>query len=206
MLNLHTQRPWRAPVRLIGVALLTTLAACGGGHDQDDTDAQPPVTQARYVSFEQGDPGLPGDGITVSIGTESAFHLSTPVPLGTSADGFTITAFVPRGSPAPDWISLQLGNGRAIGEPCRIQEPETTVPARKVEVNGVAGLVSLYTPARIAYIVAEANAARGPACPMITASDISMRGITAGWLQPQPTTFIFVLDAVAVDPGIMQVP
>jgi hypothetical protein len=195
------QRRWCAPGFLLGVALLAALAACGGGHDDDA------VTSPHFVRFVQGDPGLPGDGVTISVEQYQSFDLSTPIRLDASPDGFTISTFLPRGSPAPDFIEIGISNGRIVGDPCRDQTGDAPAAARKVEVNGAAGLVSLLTPERIAYLVAEFNAARRPGCPLMSASDILMTWIRGVRLDgSNPLIYVTVLDAVAIDIGLGTVP
>jgi hypothetical protein len=52
--------------------------------------------QGGWLTFKEGNPGLPGDGLVIKAGTvpnNCCFELSFPIPLDSSDDGFTLVVF-----------------------------------------------------------------------------------------------------------------
>lgn len=61
---------------------------------------------APFVSFTEGNPGVPGDGRLVSANSNKEFDFSSPIPLASITNGLTFTVFLPPNTSSP--VSIQI--------------------------------------------------------------------------------------------------
>ena len=71
---------------------------------QLSAESGPLPGQVFFLSFLEGNPGIPGDGIFISPagGNPFFFELLTPFPLNGITDGITVSAFFPLTPPVPN--------------------------------------------------------------------------------------------------------
>lgn len=114
-----------------------------------------PTPAVQYLSFVQGNPGIPGDGIVIglsggvnSIFLDKDFELEPPFPLAGITDGITVSAFPPSTTPATRSMSLQV-QFSPIGPwaACTIgvQGTEVLTPI----VNGIQGIAISFSRERL---------------------------------------------------------
>jgi len=152
---------------------------------------------ASFISFIEGNPGIPGDGVFVNANSTGEFDLSSPISLASITNGLTFTIFVPSSAGVP--ISLDLivvptngnlacGSSNGIGE-----SPVTTT------YNNVAGYAFNVTQADLDFVVSATNQAN-PSCNVSLASlQVTSMGVFIG--SPSALTLAYSLDAVAVGVG-----
>ncbi len=97
---------------------------------------QAQLPTVTFLSFLQGDPGIPGDGIFINAGIGSFFELSRPFPLSGVSDGLTVTAFFP----SSVQVQVVQLNVESLPDPQNIcGSGVLTAPAGTVSFNGVTG-------------------------------------------------------------------
>ena len=150
---------------------------------------------APWLSFTQGNPGVPGDGIKIQ-GTGGVFYdLTTPIPLLAMANGFLATAFPPRSASMPVAFQLNISNsnpesacaGDGIGVSYGLQQAS-------FKVNGVQGYsLNQPTAGDVTYFVTLMNQIY-PGCQM-TLGDLSLEGFA---LSSTPTLDAMALEAMGL--------
>jgi len=163
-----------------------------------------------WLSFVEGDPGIPGDGIFINarpiFPDESGFQLSTPFPLGTLTDGFTVTVFFPFDPGDLHSLMLYFVIPNRTGS-CTITFPgigfggDLAPVSGQIFYNGVVGYFINFPQSTIQQVVNNANYVR-PGCNL-TVNDLFLGGIS---LQRGYYQYITVLDAAAILPGQNVVP
>ena len=102
----------------------------------------PPVPPVTFLTFVEGNPGIPGDGVFVSAAAAGgqSFELNPPLPLAAgSSDGLTVTVFPPPNTLESRGVSLTITNPTTSG-PCRVVfGAATPFPTGQVSYNGVRG-------------------------------------------------------------------
>lgn len=156
--------------------------------------AQGAVSNVQFISFIEGNPGVPGDGI--SVGSDTIFTLATPFSLAGVSDGITITAFP---SISGDLI-LDLGIGKNAG--C-IVGLGTDLPRMETVFNGVTGVVFNYSQSRLEDAVDFINLFN-PSCNVLSPNELLI--IWLDFDQLSPPTVDPDLDAVAIGLGQNNVP
>jgi hypothetical protein len=151
-------------------------------------------TPAPWLSFAQGDPGVPGDGIKIQ-GTQGIFYdLTTPIPFLAIENGFAATAFPPRSTSVPVAFQLNISNfnpesacdGDGIGVSWGTQEAS-------FKVNGVQGYSLTVSATGVTGLVGYMNQIY-PGCQM-TVADLSLGGFV---LSNTPTLDAMALEAVGL--------
>jgi hypothetical protein len=153
----------------------------------------PPV----WLTFIEGNPGIPGDGVFVSasIGVNT-FRLSTPIPLSSFTDGFTLTVFLPPNISNFGSASFIVTAPNRSGS-CQARFGAFgRFPAGRVSFNGVVGLFENTLQADIEDAVRFANQVN-PGCGL-TVSDLYLSEIS---LNSTALTQITTLDAAALGLG-----
>lgn len=88
--------PWWWPFPSYDVSKIKNIISSGQQWVEAIYKALPPPPGGPWLSFVEGNPGIPGDGILINAanaGTSWGFELVEPIPLGQFTDGFTITYF-----------------------------------------------------------------------------------------------------------------
>ena len=156
---------------------------------------------AQFISFLEGNPGMPGDGLLVTASGPSylpTFHPTPPIPFSQITDGLTLVIFPPAGTvqsvaninggfdtSAPD-KSGACESGFSSGFPI------TTFST--VTVNGVQGAVVTLSRASLQSEVAQTEQARS--CGF-TFNDFVIDAIRVT-TDASAATFVTILDALAV--------
>jgi hypothetical protein len=116
---------------------------------------------AQWLSFLEGNPGKPGDGVLVNAGGVSgtSFDLSTPFALGSATAGLTTSVF------ATGVTSISIDMSTLKPSPCNAVmgvsiSGGAVTPSR---VNGVDGIVGVLPQANLDGVVSFANQ-RFPGC------------------------------------------
>jgi matrixin len=176
---------------------------------KDDEDglrylySQAPVSGAHYLTFDQGNPVIPGDGVFINFqgGSDTwalvDFELSTPFPLASAPNGFTLTAFFETLPVTPSNLFNVI-----FGIPGR-RECNATVANPEVEilgpiVNGVQGIAIVYSRQELERVVTIISSGSG--CTDVTVDDFVLSGFFVFDLT-QPDTFAKDLDAAAIGVG-----
>lgn len=177
------------------------------------------AVKGGWVSFAQGNPGIPGDRVIVarsdkieSNGTAYFYKLATPIALTEAPNGLTISPFVPVGDRALVWIVLKISDTLPLDNPCHVSFGSSTGSLYgPIMVNGVpAPYVNVYEAGYPSW-VSFANLIRkqiSPSCPAIELSDLYLIAV---WPEtPQDATpFGFMadrLDALWIGFGIDALP
>jgi thermitase len=151
-----------------------------------------------FLSFVEGNPGIPGDAVFVSAlgGMEDlTFDLAHLIPLSSTTNGFTVTVFPPTNVPSVNQVVLLISNLERTGS-CQAGAGFGFFPAGRVILNGVRGSYFNVSQSTLQYAV---DFLRGqyPACG-ITINNLFVESLFLGDSSVQP---ISTLDAVALCPG-----
>lgn len=174
-----------------------------------DFSSSYPVTgwlrSAGWLSFKEGNPGIPGDGVFVNASTSDmnwpsalSFSLAKEMSLGQFTDGFTLTVFLPPTVPDPytfqfDMLIEKESCAAALG-----MAPTALCGSGSFIFNGVEGKYINIDKSTIDNLLNEVNTIYHPGCG-VTAQDIF---ITSLILFPKGSTqFISTLDAAIILPG-----
>jgi hypothetical protein len=131
-----------------------------------------PTPQGSWLSFIEGNPGTPGDGVFISTAGGGypwgcpfacypdyrTFTLSTPISLSQFTDGFTVIAFL---SPA----DIQHATGPIVSfvkrsDPCKgllVGVSTTGNYPEKITINNVEGVVARVWQGAIEWVIGLAN-------------------------------------------------
>ena len=165
-----------------------------------------PSQPTQWLSFVEGNPGVPGDGVFINGNAgnvQLAFELSTPVPLAQfAATGFTYTAFFPTGTPPLRDVQLGISNLQTLGS-CQISFEDRPVPSGNTVFNGVPGIFTNVAPADLSAIVTFVNQ-NSPGCSNVSLNDLYFNHLLLEIANPP--SFATTLDAAAVGPGLNNVP
>jgi hypothetical protein len=135
------------------------------------------VSNLSYVAFTQGDPGVPGDGILVTIPAYGEANLTVPYPLTGVTDGITISIFSPdinfpipyNGNATVEYISAYASPS------CNVAfEDGTGSVVAAINVNGSSGIVEDITQDAVTSLI-SASESQAPGCTF-TLGDISIVG------------------------------
>lgn len=183
----------------------SALSQCASDTQSNYSD---PITfvsnqpQAQYITFVEGNPGVPGDGKYVSganpfIGVE----LSSPYGLGQVTNGLTISVF----SPAQNLLgaALTIENAQPPGSTCYIEFGVGPSLAGTVTRNGVVGVVEVLTQGDIDNQVSFANQVKQKSCAAISRNELNITHIYLSSTSHQP---IGPIDAVAIGLGLNALP
>jgi hypothetical protein len=155
--------------------------------------------QFGWLSFVEGNPGVPGDGVFVSAdggNNWAGFELAVPISLGTFTDGFTGTIFL------PSYIKdLYIAYGITAPQSCNISDIKTWTGhyATKILFNGIEGFSD--NMSGFQHLLDAANYVKPGCCPTVNDLFISMIYIDLPDLTPFTT-----LDAATILPGQNAVP
>ncbi len=151
---------------------------------------------SQWLSFIEGNPGLPGDGITINIAGGGRFpfwaELSQPIPLAGKTNGISTTVFTLPASPQPTTINVIYSK---IGDFDNCSFGIANANYRRVVVNGVQGVVTYHSQQEILNAMQSLNNFR-PACG-VTLNNSQMEVVHAF----NGGSFITVLDAVTAGEG-----
>lgn len=150
-----------------------------------------------WLSFTEGDPRLPGDGIFVT-GTYP-FNLSSPVSLGPATEGFTLTVFPAPGQPsfvAAGIVIVQTSNAA-----CSVGF--NVLPTGTTTVNNVTGVVVNVEASAIQDAIAALNDLY-PQCESAF-SDFALSFMFLDGGGPPPS-LITTVDAIAIGMGLNNFP
>jgi hypothetical protein len=172
---------------------------------------QKPASATQWLTFVEGNPGVPGDGVVVS-GVEfspvvAVFHLSAPIPLVDAPDGLTFTVFSPIGTPIWGEISFGVENNLPVTDSChRTLGGGGGILIPSVTVNGVTGFTANLSAANFANWLDVLNRiVPFPGCPDVRLQDLFL---TVLYLSPPkyPPRANQVIDAAFVGFGQNVVP
>ena len=157
--------------------------------------------QFGWLSFLEGNPGIPGDGIFISAAGgnyDFTFSLMNPFSLGGLTDGFTITLFPPSDiMQEPQWIDVDIVANKSPY--CRWYIWGALGTSHGTTVfNGVKGFFVSIPQESIVQHVTSANQYY-PSCNF-TAGDFYLSGV---WFDGGTIT---TLDAAIILPGQNAVP
>jgi hypothetical protein len=189
------------PISLNEMNLLSLdlVSAPGSSLGIEVTQAQE-VPELHWLSCTEGDPAIPGDGITIA---SDWFHLSTPVRYSDLADGFDLMAF-PGGSGAPPLFQVQLGVSNLMDSgPCQISfqaqyATDTTplwAPTTSITLNGVLGVSQHVSTEYLMTVLEWLNSVAPSGCGTLTLNDLFLDRIG---LQTDPSNWWYGLDAAAL--------
>ena len=157
------------------------------------------VPQAQWLSFTEGNPGIPGDGVVINGGLFGyTFDLATPFSLASATNGFTGAAFVPLGVTA---TSMSYSVKVLRPAPCTGVFGISAAVTGTVTINGVVGAVNDEPQASIQQLVEFANQTL-PACS-ITQNDLAITQLFVYSGVAQPMT---KLDAASLGLGQNNIP
>ncbi|MBS3906372.1 MAG: M23 family metallopeptidase [Syntrophaceae bacterium] len=124
-------------------------------------EAPPPPPGGPWLSFVEGNPGIPGDGVFINASFSSGyyyFELSNPISLGLFPDGFTYIIFPPsyieNFGAALLHFTNKIDSGSCI---VRIILGYGVTPTGKVAFNGVEGFITSITTSTIQYLLDSVN-------------------------------------------------
>jgi len=121
-----------------------------------------------YLKFVEGNPGIAGDGVTISVGASvPRFHLSPPYPMNGLPEGITLTIF-----PASGQQISQLQVNFIAPGPVGSCPVGMVVIVTPVTVNGVSGVTTWLSPSSIQSGILPAMPGIG--CPSVTINDVSV--------------------------------
>jgi hypothetical protein len=161
-------------------------------------------SSAQFVSFVEGQPGQPGDGVLVNAAGgvfPVNFDLSPNFSLTGTTDGLTVTVFPPSGQVA-QFIQLDFyKRGESEFTQCAGGGSTSAFVFQRVRSNGVDGLAHYYPQAFLQSIVNSINQA-APSCN-VSLTNLEIRHI---WVQPvgypgSTPSLITTLDAAALGRG-----
>jgi len=153
-----------------------------------------------FLSFVEGDPGIPGDGVFISSDGgefDFGFALATPIPLGQFMDGFTATVFL-RGSDIQKFNCTSFNTN----EVCGWHTGFGMGYSGSTIFNGVEGIFTNVPQSRIQNMVDNINQL-SPGCNA-TANDFFITSIALGCIIPGGG--VTTLDAFTILPGQTAVP
>lgn len=159
------------------------------------------MRQSRFgwLTFIEGDPGLPGDGVFIdAVGGELpfAFEPTNPIPLSRFSDGFTIIVFLPPNAQALLNVSFSIVT--KMPEPCYAHfGAGGGFPTGTISFNGTAGIYTNIKQMDIQGWLAAANSYE-PNCNL-TINDIFIGKIYLHTAILGET--INTVDAISVLPG-----
>jgi len=195
--------PYTGPALLPGATYRYYVAAMDSYGNQ--SLAQESFIYGPWLSFLEGNPGIPGDEVFISSTNtgiyDPIFELATPIPLSDFADGFTYTVFLPIGSPPLRFIQLGISNLQSSG-PCQVWYSERPFPSGSVVFNGGPGVFTNVSLSFLDSIVSKLNLER-PGCGF-TLDELYFHHILLEIADPP--SFLTTLDAAAVLPGQNAVP
>lgn len=159
-------------------------------------------SQAQFLSFVEGSPGRPGDGVTVSAAggqVNLAFELNTPIPLGSGTNGMTLTVFLPRGTKTLLSSSFNIISLKPPG-PCQVNFGSGgAAVVGRVTLNGVQGSFINIPQSQLDSIVRSTNSSY-PGCNF-TAKTLYIGKVYLYWDGPLGSSNITTLDAMAIGRG-----
>jgi len=162
--------------------------------------AQPP--SGTFLSFTEGNPGLPGDGILITAESSGQFFnefvLTTPVPLGQATDGITITVFP--GTGVSNFGNAGFDITTTASAPCSVQFGSATGPTGQVVFNGVTGVFTNVPLSTLLFDLSFANFVANiqhPGC-VLTLSDLQIQTLDMFTVFATPITS---LDAASISLG-----
>lgn len=158
--------------------------------------------QPQFLSFLEGNPGRPGDGVTVNAtgGQLGGFELFPYIPLSGNTNGLTFTVFLPPGTPNLKSLSFNIISLKPPG-PCQASfGGGGGFITGRVAFNGVQGSFVNMTQAELEGLVRGANSFY-PGCNF-TLNDLYIGKV---YLSPDnaagPPINITTLDAAAFGHG-----
>jgi hypothetical protein len=170
---------------------------------------QPNPSPLEWLSFVEGDPGLPGDGqvvngnpyVAVGGQTQYYFDLSSYVPLNGVTNGVTVTVFPPANTSVA--TILIGGQARFVSNPVCAQAtwgPSTSSP-QSVVVNGIQGWAVNVSQSTIQHII---NGYLSNQCA-VTLADLYITSLIVFSDNPGQHSII-ALDAAAIGVGQNAIP
>lgn len=188
-------------MKLLAVILSSlVLVACGGGGGGAST----PPSSGQWLKLQNGDPGIPGDGISVPQPSLYASNQLVPhLPLTNFSTGITVAVF---STTPPDRIDFEMapnpsgptsGCLQSVGLAFTPVQGDTSDQVPKpITYNGVAGIYVSLTAAEVQYRMVSFN-------PCGTTLDqLEIATITAGASNNLTAT----VDAIWVAPGYNALP
>jgi len=143
-------------------------------------DAPPPGT---WLSFVEGNPGIPGDGIIIDSNNGNIpgpfFELAIPIRLSDLAGGFSCQVFPAAGSPLISEVQLGITNFQSNG-PCQVwmsalASSAGPPPTTNILQNGVLGVSTRVSPAWLQAMlqwINQWNNQYRPMCPNVSLNDL----------------------------------
>ncbi|HXI93689.1 MAG TPA: hypothetical protein VNO24_27200 [Blastocatellia bacterium] len=151
---------------------------------------------SSFLSFVQGNPGPPGDGVFISARGGIYFDLATPIRLSDVSNGFTYSVFLPTGSPQIRFVQLGISNLKTTGS-CRVYYEARPSPSGNVVLNGAPGVLTNVSPAFLDSILTFVNSSL-PGCG-VTLNDLYFDHLTLEVESPS-SGFFPTLDAASICP------
>jgi hypothetical protein len=163
------------------------------------------ISAGPWLSFVEGNPGIPGDGVLTNASYGYWFMLAEPIPLKQFTDGFTITVF-PLPSDIADFLNcgptvVAMRNGMEICG-CHPQWSGPW-PTGNTIFGGNVGIYTSLPQSMVDLITEGFNTPPGCHCTDVTVNDVFLDGFI---LFRQSGGDISTLDAAAILPGQNAVP
>jgi hypothetical protein len=174
----------------------------------------PFTPQGSWLSFVEGNPGIPGDGIFLNYNIPASFSLitsvlSSPIELGDLNNGFTVTIFLSPNFHSQQKLYVWLEVGKPVNPPycwskfgpCMLVSPEGSFCYGVTFYNGVKGYIVNISRSILEYLANIMN----PTCA-INVSEMILNGIGLYPFEEIPVPEIVPIDAVYFAPGQNAVP
>lgn len=156
--------------------------------------------EVQFVSFVEGDPAEPGDGVVVSAQSGQyvvTFEVSPESRIAAVAEGLTIAAYPESGVTASSIQPYFAPQGMGFGS-CAVIPGGSQTTYLTPEVNGVHGFAINISQSAFQF-QADVLSSR-PGCGSVSLEDLELIGVEA--FIPNPFSPLLVLDALAVGIGI----
>ena len=157
----------------------------------------PQVGMLTYLCFVTGNPGVPGDGVIVSVPPEEFgdFYFATPISLARVKKGLSLNVYPKTDSTLVDGWNITTGwviRGRPGCEVGTQQDAILTSP-----INGIRGY-SIIEPQSMIKI--RLDIIKGsPGCANVTMEELELTFVSLFNVIPRPILFVLELDAVSIE-------
>jgi hypothetical protein len=164
----------------------------------------PPLVQ--WLTFLEGNPGIPGDEIFVSSANPPTgwFNLQPPFSLGSVNDGITVSVFGP--GVAGNLFGVQVNvSPHDVNHPCAGHGiglgAGSIIPSEVTNFNGVSGVAHSITRSKLQ--IAADTLHRYAECATVTINDLAIDSIVPHSMGEDS---IITLDAVSIGLGLHNFP
>ena len=159
--------------------------------------ALPTEPSAQYFSTTVGNPGIPGDGIIVTLsGEENTFELQPYFPLQAVTNGITVSVFPITDVPLQNLVIM--AKFVSSTEQCAISSGNyaTLIP---LPVNGIAGVSINYSQERLNALANRIRLYYPDYCDDVSVNDLVITGFYI--VDSTQQSVVWQLDAVAIGIG-----